>query len=53
MRCRAAEDVVNTATLWLAVAIAVAIMVAALRSDSQLPNTIRRGGDDSGEQRLV
>ena len=46
------EDVVNTATLWLSVAIAVAIMVAALRSDGQLPN-VGDGGEGAGEQRLV
>ena len=47
------EDVVNTATLWLSVAIAVAIMVAALRSDGQLPNRDGDGGEGAGEQRLV
>ena len=47
------EDVVNTATLWLSVAIAVAIMVASLRSDGQPPNRVGGGGEDAGEQRLV
>ena len=47
------EDVVNAATLWFAVAIAVAIMVAALRSDGQLAHRVGGGGEDPVERRLA
>ena len=49
-----AEDVANTVTLWLAVAIAGAIIVAALRSDGQMRNRVRRGsGEDADEPHVV
>ena len=45
------EDLVNTVTLWVAVAIAVAIMLVALRSDDHPSNREAGNRQDAGDQR--